>query len=56
MTLKAAYAENAGVVHVIVCILAIVLGVLMYAGAWHVGVGGKAAGVVEVTLGILGLV
>lgn len=37
----------------LLCILAIVVGVLMYVNAFHVGVDHKAAGVIEVTLGLL---
>jgi len=40
----------------IVCIVAIVVGVLMFADVFHVGAGYRGFGVVEVTLGILGLV
>ena len=40
----------------IVCIVAIVVGVLMFANVFHVGDAHKGLGVVEVTLGILGLV
>jgi hypothetical protein len=39
----------------ILCIVAIVVGVLMFVDAFHVGAGHKGLGVVEVTLGILSL-
>lgn len=44
-----------GVVHLALSVVAIVLGVLMIVGAAHVGQGAKAAGVVEVTLGVLSI-
>jgi hypothetical protein len=50
------YRANQGIIHVICCILAIVVGVLMYVNAFHVGVDHKAAGVIEASLGILFLV
>lgn len=37
----------------VLCILAIVIGVLMYVNAFHVGASHKGLGVVEVTLGLL---
>jgi hypothetical protein len=37
----------------ILCIVAIVVGVLMYVNAFHVGAGHKGFGVVEVTLGLV---
>jgi hypothetical protein len=37
----------------VLCIVAIVVGVLMYVNAFHVGAGHKGFGVVEVTLGLL---
>jgi hypothetical protein len=37
----------------VLCIVAIVIGVLMYVNAFHVGAGHKGFGVVEVTLGLL---
>jgi hypothetical protein len=39
----------------ILCIVAIVVGVLMFVDALHVGAAHKGLGVVEVTLGILSL-
>lgn len=42
--------------HVIACVVAIVMGVLMFLDVFHVGAGYRGFGVVEVTLGILGLV
>jgi hypothetical protein len=42
-----------GSLRLLLCILAIVVGVLMYVNAWHVGVDHKAAGIIEATLGIL---
>ena len=42
-----------GSLRLLLCILAIVVGVLMYVNAFHVGAGHKGFGVVEVTLGLL---
>jgi hypothetical protein len=56
MTVQNQWAANRDVIHIAVCVIAIVVGILMFVGAWHVGDAHKAAGVVEVTLGILGLV
>jgi hypothetical protein len=50
------YRANQGVIHIALCVVAIVVGVLMYTGTFHVGVDHKAAGVIEATLGILLLV
>lgn len=50
------FRANSGTIHLIVCIIAIVVGVLMFADVFHVGAGYRGFGVVEVTLGILGLV
>ncbi len=47
---------NRGTVHLALCVVAIIIGVLMFTGTFHVGVDHKAAGVVEATLGILLLV
>jgi hypothetical protein len=41
--------------YLILCVVAIVVGVLMYVNAFHVGVGHKGFGVVEITIGALGL-
>lgn len=43
------------VLRLIACVVAIVVGVLMFADVFHVGAGYRGFGVVEVTLGILGL-
>ena len=56
MSLNENWAANRGTVHLVLCIIAIVVGVLMYVNAFHVGVDHKAAGVVETTVGILLLV
>lgn len=50
------WAANRGTLHVVLAVVAIVVGVLMYVNAFHVGVDHKAAGVIEATLGILALV
>jgi hypothetical protein len=47
---------NRGTLHVVLCVVAIVVGVLMYVNAFHVGAGYKGFGVVEATVGILALV
>jgi hypothetical protein len=39
----------------LLCILAIVIGVLFYVNAWKVGLDHKAAGVIMVALGLLEL-
>lgn len=41
--------------YLVICIVAIVAGVLMYVNAFHVGVDHKGIGFVEATLGVLGL-
>jgi hypothetical protein len=56
MTYSDQWGAHRGTVHLILCILAIVIGVLMYVNAFHVGVDHKAAGVIEASLGILFLV
>lgn len=56
MTFSDQWGANRGTVHLILCILAIVVGVLMYVNAFHVGADHKAAGVIETTIGILALV
>ena len=50
------WAANRGTIHLVLCIVAIVVGVLMYVNAFHVGAGYKGFGVVEATVGILLLV
>lgn len=44
---------NGPTLRLILCILAIVIGVLMYVNVFHVGASHKGLGVVEVTLGLL---
>jgi hypothetical protein len=44
------------VLHLVLCVLAIVVGVLMYVNAFHVGADHKGLGVIEATIGILLLV
>lgn len=41
--------------YLILCVIAIVIGVLFYVNAWKVGVDHKGIGIVEITLGVLGL-
>ena len=48
--------ENRATAHLVLCVVAIVAGVLMFVDVFHVGAGHKGFGVVEVTLGLLGLV
>jgi hypothetical protein len=56
MTVSEGWTANRGTVRLILCVIAIVIGVLMYVNAFHVGDAHKGVGVVEATLGILGLV
>ena len=41
--------------YLIACIVAIVVGILIYANAWHLGAGHQVGGVIEFTIGVLGL-
>jgi hypothetical protein len=41
--------------YLILCVIAIVIGVLFYVNAWKIGLSHKGIGVVEITLGVLGL-
>jgi hypothetical protein len=56
MSISDNWTANRGTLHLVLCIVAIVVGVLMYVNAFHVGADHKGIGVVEVTLGLLGLV
>ena len=49
-------AEHRGTLHIALCVVAIVVGVLMYVNAFHVGADHKGLGVIEATLGVLLLV
>lgn len=50
------FRANQATLHVVCCVLAIVVGVLMLVNVFHVGDAHKAAGIVEITVGTLFLV